>query len=556
MKLVTVAEMKKIEEEANSSGLTYSEMMTNAGRGLAEHINNAYSHFIKPKILGLIGSGNNGGDTLIALSSLAEEGWETTAYITRERDQEDPLITDLIQHNGIIIYRHQDNEFVELTKVIQENTIILDGILGTGIRLPLKPDLEDVLTHINRVLCHLTNPPIVIAVDCPSGVDCDNGEASIATIKAQATVCMAAVKTGLLKLPAYGYIGDLVQVDIGFGGRSQTYDAIHRYVADQDMILDFLPARPVDSHKGTFGTALIVAGSVNYTGAVILAGRACYKIGAGLVTLAVPTPIHHALAGQIIEATWLLLPNEMGVIADDAASVVRKSLDKADALLLGPGWGTEETTGNFLSRLLQNEVPPMPTPIGFVPQKPRHQPGEGSTFPPTVIDADGLKLLSKIPDWPKILPKSTVLTPHPGEMSVISGRTTQEIQENRIEQAEMFVKDKNIILTLKGAFTVIAEPKGRTVVIPVATSALAKAGTGDVLAGLITGLLAQKVKPFEAAVAAAWIHAQAGLLAAEKIGNHASVMASDVILAVEEIITRLTSGLKHEKQICQGNRPG
>ncbi|MCB0118299.1 MAG: NAD(P)H-hydrate dehydratase, partial [Anaerolineales bacterium] len=267
--------------------------------------------------------------------------------------------------------------------------------------------------------------------------------------------------------------------------------------------------------KGTFGTAFVVAGSTSYTGAAMFAGKAAYRIGAGLVTLAVPQPLHASLAGHLPEATWVLLPHEHGFISEEAVYYVLNNLDRATAFLLGPGLGDKQTTKIFLEQILPSiEIP-------------------------AVFDADGLRHLSSIRNWSNILPVTAVLTPHPGEMSVMTGLSREEIQSNREEVAAKYAKEWGHVVVLKGAFTVIASPDGHCCIIPVATPALARAGTGDVLAGLIVGLRAQGVDAYEAAVAGAFIHAQAGLYAAEILGNTASVLASDVLDAVSDILSEL-----------------
>jgi NAD(P)H-hydrate epimerase len=247
---------------------------------------------------------------------------------------------------------------------------------------------------------------------------------------------------------------------------------------------------------------------------VLLAGEAAFRSGAGWVTLAVPEPLHAAIAGQFIEATWLLLPHNDGFISAQAVEEVRENLDKPTALLFGPGFGLQDSSLNFIVRLISG----------------------GFNLPPLVVDADGLKLLAKIPDWWDQLPARSILTPHPGEMSILTGLSKDEIQSSRIEIAERFAKDWSHVVVLKGAFTVIASPDGRTAIIPVATPALARAGTGDVLAGLIAGLRAQGMASFEAAAAAAWIHAQAGLHAADVLENTATVLAGDVLAAVVDVM--------------------
>jgi NAD(P)H-hydrate epimerase len=204
-------------------------------------------------------------------------------------------------------------------------------------------------------------------------------------------------------------------------------------------------------------------------------------------------------------------------------------------MLIGPGFGLEEPTARFLRRILGTQAS---TEMGFLPtQQPKNN------LPPLVIDADGLKLLARIEDWPRLLPPDTILTPHPGEMSVLTGFTTTEIQANRLPLAEKFSREWHVVLVLKGAFTIIAAPDRDSAMIPVATPALARAGTGDVLAGLIVGLRAQGVLAADAAIAGAWIHAQAGLAAMERVGNSASVLAGDVLRACVSVINQLS----HEK---------
>jgi len=344
-----------------------------------------------------------------------------------------------------------------------------------------------------------------------------------------------------LKLPAFEYVGDLEVVDIGLPDDLASFKDLQTEVADEDSVAMLLPERPLDSHKGTFGTALIAGGSINYTGAALLAGEAAYRVGAGLVTMAVPAPLHGTLAGRFPEATWVLLPHEMGVISANGAEVLAKNFERASALLIGPGFGTENSTKEFIENLLDGKYSAKKTAqrIGFVRQEAEKTEENQSKLPPLVLDADGLKLLAKIPDWSKKISSPAILTPHPGEMSVLTGLSKEEIQENRQEIASKYAKEWGQVVVLKGAFTVIASPDGRIAVIPVASPALARAGTGDVLAGLIVGLRAQGLEAFEAAVAGAWIHAQAGLYAADDLGTSASVLAGDVLNSVSDVLSDL-----------------
>lgn len=531
MRFVTVQEMLSIEREADRSGLSYAMMMENAGLGLAKVVHERYQHLHPGPVLGLVGSGNNGGDTLVALIHLIAWGWQTRAYLARPRPEADPLVTRYLAVGGVVFDGECDVEFNQLAKSVEESAILLDGVLGTGIRLPLRGRVGEVLATTKRILAETEQPPVVVAVDCPSGVDCDNGEAAPECFPADLTVTMAAVKRGLLAFPAYEYVGDIELVDIGLSEDLETWRSISRFVVDQEYVRSHLPKRKLDAHKGTFGTALIVAGSTNYTGAALLAGQAAYRSGAGLVTLAVPASLHPVLAGHFAEATWLPLPHENGAIAGSAIDTVLTHLGRTTALLIGPGFGLAETTREFMSGLFN----PPEHVFGSAASA-----GRDSGLQNLVIDADGLKLLASIPNWSDQLPAPAVLTPHPGEMSVLTGVPVGEIQADRLGVAECYAQQWGHVVVLKGAFTVVASPNGQTGIIPVASPALARAGTGDVLAGMIVGLRAQGVDAFNAALLGSWIHASGGVRAAAVLGNTAVVLAGDVLQGIIDVMASLS----------------
>jgi NAD(P)H-hydrate epimerase len=532
--------MLAIEKEADASGLTYALMMENAGRGLADVILETFFDDGEGlEALGIVGPGNNGGDTLIALEHLANNGWVTYAYLVKRKSDE--YVERFEAAGGKIYYAEKDKKFETLKTFIETSDLLLDGVLGTGIKLTLKAPVPDLLMAVNDTLDVLDEPPYVIAVDCPSGVDSDTGETADECIPADMTVTMAAVKQGLLKLPAFGLLGNLIMVGIGLPDDLSALEAVKTEVADEMLVSGILPERPLEAHKGTFGTALIAAGSADYTGAAPLSGKAAYRVGAGLVTMAVPAMLHSALAGQFSEATWSLLPHERGFIAREAAKKLVKNIERATALLVGPGFGMEDTTRDFLSDLLTGEAAPNKTSgrIGFIRDQETAPDDSATQLPPMVVDADGLKLLSKIENWHEKLPAPAVLTPHPGEMAVLTGLSTEEIQADRLEIAKKYAGEWGHVVVLKGAFTIIAAPDGSATIVPVASPALARAGTGDVLAGLIVGLIAQGVDAYDAAIAGAWIHAQAGLIAADAYGSTASVLAGDVLDAIPDVMSDL-----------------
>jgi len=530
VKLVSVKEMQAIERESDQNGWTYTQMMEKAGQGLADVIQSFFGYEEQQTVLGLVGSGNNGGDTLIALEALAKSGWQARAYLVRPRPAGDSLLKRLQDVGGNFTGPAEDLRLLETW--LADTTVILDGVLGTGIRLPLKPEVARILDFVKNY----ASLGSVVAVDCPSGVDLESGEAAAETIPADLTVCMSAIKGGLLRFPAYQLAGSLEVVDIGLPAGLPAWESVQTELVDEELVRGILPKRSPDSHKGTYGTVCIAAGSLNYTGAALLCGGAAYRIGAGLVQIAVPAPLHAALAGQIPEATWILLPHEMGVIAGRAVDELTRRLDQADVLLFGPGFGTEETTAAFVRRLVAGNERKQGSNVGFVAQSAETE-ASAVRLPAAVIDADGLKLLARVPDWPKKLAEQAVLTPHPGEMSILTGLSVPEIQSDRLETARKYAREWGHVVILKGAVTVIAEPGGRVRVIPVATSALAHAGTGDVLAGMVAGLRAQGATAFDSAVAAAWLHAQAGLLAAETIGHEAAVLAGNIVETLPEVLS-------------------
>jgi NAD(P)H-hydrate epimerase len=535
MKLVSVKQMIALEKEADKSGLTYAQMMANAGRGLALVVHQRYFDRKNNRVLGLVGSGNNGGDTLVALKHLAGWGWQTKAYLVKQRKQNDELLFDYLNAGGEAFSAEDDKNLAKLTKLALDCDCILDGILGTGIKLPLRGKVKEALSLLNEI----NGLPPVAAVDCPSGVDCDSGQASEACLRAELTVCMVGVKQGLLKQPALDISGEITIVDIGLPDDLSAWKGIDTEVIDAQWTADHLPVRPADGHKGTFGTCMLIAGSINYCGAVLLASRAAYRVGAGLVRAAIPGAIYDAVAGQLPDATWLILPHTLGVINEEGVKIVTENMERIDCILAGSGWGLEPETLSFLQKLLKTAtVKTKQDPFGLEVNEGKSSFDDIHPLPGMVIDADGLKLLAKITGWEKKLEKTAVLTPHPGEMADLTGLPVKDIQAKRVEVASRYAQQWGHVVVLKGALTVVAAPDGRKAIIPVANSALAVAGSGDVLAGMVCGLITQGMDAYDAAAAGAWLHAQAGLAALEVLGNPASVMASDIIWGIAPVLSK------------------
>ena len=513
MKIVSVSQMQAIEEKADDSGISYQAMMKNAGEGAAKWVYENYPN--ASNIVGLIGSGNNGGDTLVALRKLSQWGFRTIGFLLKNR-KDDELLDSYISAGGSVIDISNNEDIDCLTAETISGSVILDGILGTGLKIPLRGQLGEMMGKVSHLLKN--RPGVsVIAVDCPSGVDCDTGEASEETLAAEHTLTMAAVKQGLLKHPAREKSGQIHVIDIGIGELSKYISVQLPVMMTKELVRDFLPDRPVTGHKGTFGTCMVIAGTPNFTGAAYLAGKAAYLGGSGLVHLAVLEPVYRNISGQLVEAVWTILPDVGGYYNPTGVGLLEEKISNFDALVLGPGWGLDDNNVKFLEELLAI----LPCDL------------------PTVFDADGLKLLRKIPDWWEKVPGQAVLTPHPGEMAIIGDLEISEIESHRWEVTKEYAEKWGVTLVLKGAETVISDETGRVWINPVSEPALATAGSGDVLSGLIGGLLAQGISSTKSAIVSTFLHAQAGVIAKCKAGTDISVTAVDILGSIAESISLL-----------------
>lgn len=538
MKLISVDRMKELEAMANEQGLSYRKMMENAGTSQA---NEVISRFlvgnINVTVIGFVGSGNNGGDTLIALEQISEAGYCVFAFYHGSDLSSNEFVNSLKSKGGEV-FPMDKGELRDFLKIKHNsNFIILDGILGTGFHPPISNEIKDFLIYFSKIRSNLDCN--IIAVDCPSGVDCTTGKVDVASLRADLTISMSAVKEGLLKFPAFDYVGDLVTVDIGL---SKVISDWELHLTDILQVMDakrILPKRSDNSHKGTFGKVLVVGGSINYCGAAILSGLAAYRVGSGLVTIATPEPVFSAMASLIPEATWLILPSELGCISKGAIKILDQEDRNDDVVLLGPGLGFNDTTRKFLNAYINGGVYSGNRKIGFdTHHKNQLEQNQGKKTP-LVIDADALKCLSQINEWWKDLPEIAVITPHPGEMSALTGESIEAIQSNRIDVAQKYAAQWGITVVLKGALTIIADPKHGTTILPIATSALAHAGTGDVLAGIIASYIGQGLNGYDASLLACYIHASAALKAKEKLGCEEAVLSRDIIDQIGKAITEI-----------------
>ena len=539
-KIVTVEQMHMLESEAFSCGVSYDHMMEMAGGAVFDYICAKMTDVSSKSFVVVAGPGNNGGDGFVVARLLAASGASVNVFTINTNDNNVDNRQKALLSGATVITPEEDPEMEIYIREISKADCFIDAIFGTGARVPLKGTAAKMLAIASVELDG--REALRVAVDCPSGLDCDNGVIDENVVNADVSITFGAAKIGQFIFPGADAVGELVLADIGWPSDLSTFDSIQLNLASGADVGSMLPKRSRDSHKGTFGTALVVAGSINYSGAAYLAAAGAYRVGAGLVTVAVPGNIHGIVASQLPEATYILLPSDMGVISDSGTPIISQALEKSDSLLLGPGLGTERPA-DFIRGIFSSVKDDVTGGIGFAVENKSKSNAKFDTvqLPPTVVDADGLRLLADLPEWHLHLPTRSILTPHPGEMAFLTGLSIDDIQSNRISIASRFAAKWGHIIVLKGAFTVVSTPEGAISVNPFATSALACAGTGDVLAGFIAGLLAQGMQPYQAAIVGTFLHGLAGKIALSEVGAAASVLASDVLDMTPKAISSVMS---------------
>jgi hydroxyethylthiazole kinase-like uncharacterized protein yjeF len=516
LKLVTAEQMRSLEKDTEALGLPGPALMELAGRAVADVIRERMPQLRGQKVLVACGPGNNGGDGLVVARHLHDAGGRVTVYLVNRPRIGDAKERLLDQRQILHISLADDPDLARLDATLANSDLIVDAVFGTGRRRPIEGAVGAVLDRLSAG----ANDRVVVALDLPSGADADIGAADPHTVTATYTVTLGFPKRSLVLGEAARRAGELVVADIGLPrelGASLSLD-----YADAASIRPLLPARPRVSHKGTFGRVLIVAGSRRYTGAPVLAASAAERIGAGLVTLACPESVRDSLAMHTLETTFLPLPDEgSGELIPASLEPLFAALDSYDAVLVGPGIGRSARTTAFLERLLPRLV-----------ERAR----------PVVIDADGLTILAGWPRWWERVPSGSILTPHPGEMARLAG---PQAEEDRIDLAVHSSTAWSTIIVLKGAYTIVARPNGQATVLPFANPALATAGTGDVLAGTILGLLSQGTEPASAALAGAFVHGMAGERLSQQsgvAGGLASELASCLPGAAAAVRGALATG--------------
>ncbi len=508
MKVVTVAQMQALEAASERAGVSTDTLMENAGLACARRIRERMGGAAGRRALLLIGPGNNGADGLVIARHLRRRGAEVCCYVVRGRPAEDPKMSDALAYGVTVLDAADDPDLQALDTQLLRAELVVDAILGAGRYRPLDGVVGAAASLVNRR--RRANPGrSVVAVDLPTGVNPDTGAADGQTIAADETLALGFPKFGIANFPGAGYAGRITALDIGLPSEVAAAAHLPTEWMTNAAAAAILPARPLDSHKGTFGHLLIVAGSRNFVGAAFLAALGAHRVGAGLVTLATPESVYRVAAAKLTETIHLPLPEDAdGRVDVAAADRIRERIGSYSALAVGCGLGWSEGTRAFVQRLLLD--------------------GDAAPEGPMVIDADGLNNLSGCANWPARLRGAAVLTPHPGEMATLTGQPTAEIQSDRLAVASASAASWGQTVLLKGAHSIAAAPDGRRSVLPFANPALAAGGAGDVLTGIIGGLLAQGVAPYGAAALGGFLHGAAADKVRSRRGD-AGAVASDLL---------------------------
>ena len=518
MKLATATIMQGLDRRAiNEYGIPGVVLMENAGQGTVRAMQQALGP-LRGKIVSIfIGPGNNGGDGFVIARGLHQAGVPVRLFllVPPEKIRGDALVNwKVVEKLGLSVRIVADeNDLAAVSGAIGHSAVVVDAIFGTG----LKREVAGVYAAAIRLMNDSGRP--VVAVDIPSGLDSDTGQPLGVATRACLTVTYGLAKPGHYSHPGAGLCGRIEVVDIGIPPEVVAEASISTHALTRSMIAPMLPARPADGHKGTFGHLLVTAGAEGKTGAALLAARGGLRAGSGLVSCAVPKGLTTIFESVLLEAMTIPLASQLSFSPDDFAPITAALAGKK-AVAAGPGIGTGGQTAELMARLYREVELPM------------------------VVDADGLNILAERQAAARHGGHVRILTPHPGEMARLTGRTTGEVQKNRTALAAEFAAANNVYLVLKGAGTVVAAPDGRIAINTTGNPGMGCGGMGDVLCGVIGALLAQGCGPWQAACAAVWLHGRAADRIVETHGVECGFSASEVADELPRAIAEARGSLR------------
>ncbi len=504
MLILSPEEIRKAEDLANKNGLSYEDMMESAGMGCAEHI--LKNHPDAKNIVIICGKGKNGGDGFVIARYLREAEKNVNVLLAFNSPSDELSEKNKKRIEGIADILDASHITKNIVNLINEADIIVDAVFGIGFKGTLPEGLKDLF----RIASH--SGAQITAIDIPSGLSI-HSEDFVSCLKADETLSMLCFKHEHIYKPYSDYCGRVTVIPIGFG----LINSNALQASSRNEIKSLLPCRPFNSHKGTFGKALIIAGSRQMPGAGIIATKGCLETGAGLTYFAFPENLYPTVTAHLTECVFRPLADKNGSFSNDAFEQIAPELDGISALAIGPGFGTDEGAKNLVKRLIKDYKGKL------------------------IIDADGINILCRNIDILKESQAQIILTPHPQEMSRLTGKSVKEINADREKTALDFARTYGVTVLLKGANTVIASSDGSVFINPTGSSSLSRGGSGDLLTGITVSLAAQGLSPLHAAVCAAYIHGLAGEKAEEKFTAFAATV-DRIIDCVPEALSQILRG--------------
>lgn len=494
MKILTAEQTRLAENIAYKSGMSSERLMENAGAAAAKVIKDKFD-ILNKRVVVVAGQGNNGGDGFVVARKLKECGAKVTVILAMgiSLTPDSNLMYNRAKQTGVSIVNFYDD--IDLSS----NTIafadyIVDAVFGIGFHGAADREISEIFSLVNSARA------TKISLDLPSGVCCDDGLVKGTAVKADLTISFIGYKPCHFLFPAADYCGEITAVSIGI--ESDKIIDFYAEVMDTEAALKTLKPIPKNVHKGQKGRVLVVGGSYGMAGAPAFSARSALRSGAGLVTVCIPKSAYPVAASYIPEAVFI--PTDEGDGKFAPSSINRFAVKSADSIVLGVGMGVNDATVSVVFDVVS------------------------SANAPIVIDADGLNALSVEPDILNHKKSSVIVTPHPAEMARLLNKSTDEIQKNRVKSAQEFSKRYGVITVLKGAYTVISDPDGNLFINTTGSPALATAGSGDMLSGMIAAFLANGTEPLKATVSAVCLHGAVGELAEKELGVR-GVLTSDLI---------------------------
>ena len=513
MKIVSSQQMKKIDQRAiEEYGISGLVLMENAGLKVFNNMKNIYPDLIEKEVAIIAGSGNNGGDGFVVARHLYNYGVKVKVFLLCSFNKvkgDAKTNLNIIDKMGIELLEIVPSKIQEIEEIISVSDIIIDAILGTGLQgmvAGLKAKIIDVINRSRKE---------IVSIDIPSGLNADTGRIEGICVKANYTITMALSKIGLLIYPGVNYVGKLIVEDISIPQSLLKDKELKFNLITREIVRLLLPARLPDNHKGSFGKVLLLAGSMGMTGAAYLASEAAIKSGTGIVVLGIPKSLNDIMEVKLTEVMTLPLEETKEKTLDEKAEdKILKLLKDFSIMGIGPGISRQLKTQSLINRLVKNSSIPL------------------------ILDADALYSLGENPEILKKAKVPIIITPHPGEMARLINKEVGFVLDNRIQVVKEVAQEFGIVVVLKGARTIIADNNGNTFLNIGDNSGMATGGSGDILTGIISSLIAQGLNDISAAVAGVYIHSFAGSLARDIKGER-GMTAGDILMQIPQAFLQI-----------------